>query len=256
MSARSYVKIEKFISEHVLQIFYDNRISRLKKLRLQNDILRKKNPYLFKAKNIQTAEAFVKSALDAFLISQEETMFGNLMEDLAIYVCKIAFGGKKAEQGEMKSVDLEFERGDNYYIVGIKSGTNWGNKDQLDRMKMNFKSAKKKLRSIGITKNIIAVNGCMYGQDAQPFKENKNDPEQSYYKYCGQEFWSLISGDNNLYVKLIEPLGVEAKKRDPIFQELYVSVVNDMTLEFGKNFLSKGQIDWEKLITFVAKKKA
>ncbi len=255
MPALNYTKVEKFISEHVLKTFYDNRISRLEKLRLQNDILHKKNPYLFRAKNIQTAEDFVKSALDAFLISQEETMFGNLMEDLAVYVCKVVFGGKKAEQGEMKSVDLEFERDNNYYIVGVKSGTNWGNKDQLDRMKMNFKSAKKKLRSAGVTKNIIAVNGCMYGQDSQPFKENRDDPEQSYYKYAGQEFWSLISGDDNLYVKLIEPLGVEAKKRDPSFQELYISVVNKMTLEFGQNFLINGQIDWEKLITFVSKKK-
>jgi len=255
MSSINYAEVEKFISEHVLQIFYDNRINRLKKLRLQKDILHKKNPYLFRAKNIQTAEGFVKSALDAFLISQEETMFGNLMEDLAVYVCEIAFGGKKAKQGEMKSVDLEFERDNNYYIVGIKSGTNWGNKDQLDRMKMNFKSAIRKLKTDGITKNIVAVNGCIYGQDSQPFKENKDDPEQSYYKYAGQEFWSLISGDDNLYVRLIEPLGVEAKKRDPSFQELYTSVVNEMTLEFGQNFLLNGQIDWEKIITFVSKKK-
>lgn len=256
MSDLNYLEIEKFISEHVLQIFYDNRINRLKKLKLQGDILSKKNPYLFRAKNIQTAEDFVKSALDAFLISQEETMFGNLMEDLAIYVCKIAFGGKKAEQGQMKSVDLEFERSDKYYIVGIKSGTVWGNKDQVDRMKMNFKAARELLKKNGVTKDIVAVNGCMYGRDANPRKQDKDDPEQSYYKYCGQEFWSLISGDDDLYVKLIVPLGIEAKKRDPLFQEIYVAVVNDMTLEFGKNFLFQGQIDWEKLITFVSKKKS
>lgn len=255
MPSINYTEVEKFISEHVLKLFYDNRIARMKKLRLQKDILRKKNPYLFKAKNIQTAEGFVKNALDAFLISQEETMFGNLMEDLAIYVCQITFGGRKARQGDMKSVDLEFEQDNNYYIVGIKSGTNWGNKDQLDRMKMNFKSAKRKLKNDGITKNIIAVNGCIYGKDSQPFKEDKDDPEQSYYKYAGQEFWSLISGDNNLYIKLIEPLGIEAKKRDPLFQELYTTVVNQMTLEFGQNFLVHGQIDWEKIITFVSQRR-
>jgi site-specific DNA-methyltransferase (cytosine-N4-specific) len=53
---------------------------------------------------------------------QEEGIFGNLMEGFAIYVSKILHNGFKSE---LKSVDLEFERDDVYYIVGIKSGTNW-----------------------------------------------------------------------------------------------------------------------------------
>jgi hypothetical protein len=37
--------------------------------------LKRKNPYLFKAKNILTAQDLVKNLLDAYLQSQEETTF-------------------------------------------------------------------------------------------------------------------------------------------------------------------------------------
>ncbi|MCL6511217.1 MAG: hypothetical protein K6U78_11050 [Anaerolineae bacterium] len=36
----------------------------------------KKNPYLYRAKDIQTAEPLVRNILDAYLSSQEEGMFG------------------------------------------------------------------------------------------------------------------------------------------------------------------------------------
>ena len=49
-------------------------------------------------------------------------------------------------------------------------------------------------------KNIVAVNGCCYGQESV---EDKGD----YLKKCGQSFWSFISGDNEFYITIIEPLG-------------------------------------------------
>jgi len=102
-------ELQSFISEKVITPFYETRIKSLDDLVL-NDVLKRKNPYLFKAKNIQTSEELVKYILDAFLSSQEETVFGNLMEELAIFVCKKAFNGFKAEQGKFKSIDLIFTR--------------------------------------------------------------------------------------------------------------------------------------------------
>lgn len=40
-------------------------------------------------------------------------------------------------------------------------------------MKDNFKLAKEVLREQGITNEIIAVNGCMYGKDANPLKNKR-----------------------------------------------------------------------------------
>ena len=103
-------ELQSFISESVITPFYKKRFDKLEELTL-NKILRRKNPYLFKAKNIQTSEELVKYTLDAFLSSQEETIFGNLMEELAIFICSKVFNGYKAEQGKFRSIDLSGQYG-------------------------------------------------------------------------------------------------------------------------------------------------
>jgi hypothetical protein len=178
-----------YLAEHVITPFYSVRLKGLQGLKLAA-ILRRKNPYLFKAKNIELAGDLVKGIVDAFLSSQEETIFGNLLEGFAIPVSHTLYGGFKSK---LKSVDLEFERDSVYYIVGIKSGTNWGNSDQVNRMRDNFKAARRILSRRDVTGKVVAVNGCIYGRDNTPFKTHP-DREKRYYKYAGQEFWRFISG--------------------------------------------------------------
>ena len=109
-------EIQLFISEKVITPFYEKRLDKLSGLNLSK-ILARKNPYLFKAKNIETAEELVRYILDAFLSSQEETIFGNLMEELAIFVCKQVYSGVKAEQGKFGSIDLIFDKDGKTYIL-------------------------------------------------------------------------------------------------------------------------------------------
>ncbi|MBW4613833.1 MAG: DNA methylase [Desmonostoc vinosum HA7617-LM4] len=239
----------KYLVQHVLTPFYEKRFEKLRKLKLK-DILKRKNPYLFKAKNIEFAQDFIKSIVDAFLSSQEETIFGNLLEGFAIYISANLYGGFKSS---LNSIDLEFKKNEIYYVVGIKSGTFWGNSDQINRMKDNFKKAKQALRNQGITDTIIAVNGCMYGKDRNPLKEDL-DPDKSYYKYAGQEFWNFISEDENLYQEIIVPIDQEAKNKDELFKTTYNTKVNEMTFEFMQYFMNNGQIHWAKLVDYVSKK--
>ncbi|PIR58371.1 MAG: cytosolic protein [Parcubacteria group bacterium CG10_big_fil_rev_8_21_14_0_10_35_15] len=251
MKNLNYEKLNTFIASDVIKPFYEIRLSRLESAKL-SDISKRKNPYLFKAKNIETAGDLAKSILDAFLSSQEETIFGDLMENLAIHVCREVFNGKKAEEGIYRSVDLIFERDGKTYVVGIKSGPNWGNSDQVNTMRKNLRNAKKLLRAAG-KKDIVSVNGCMYGRDNVPHKVNKN-PDLSYYKICGQAFWELISGDDLLYKKIIQPLDKEAKKRDEVFKTLYVKKINEMTKDVVDRFYTKDNLDWDKIIDYVSKK--
>lgn len=241
-----YEKLKAFIASDVIQPFYKIRFERLTNAKLR-DILKRKNPYLFKAKNIETAGDLAKNILDAFLSSQEETIFGDLMEDLAISICHQIFEGKKAEEGKYKSVDLIFERDNNIYVVGIKSGPNWGNSDQVSTMRFNLKKAQRLIRSEIGNRRIIAVNGCMYGRD-------NNSKKRGYYKICGQRFWELISGDNELYKKIIQPLDKETKKRDETFKKLYTKKINEMTKDVVRLFYTKADLDWNKIIDFVSKK--
>lgn len=248
------IELEQYVSENILKPFNEKRLKKINELTL-SEILKRKNPYLFKAKNIQTSEELIKYVLDAYLSSQEETVFGNLMEELAIFVCERIFSGYKAKQGKFKSVDLIFNKDGTTYIVSIKSGVYWGNKDQIEEMKKNFKEAKKILRGEGVKGKIIAVNGCIYGKDNKPYKKDIRDRDKSYYKYCGQEFWEHVTGDGEFYQKIIIPIDKEAKKRDEDFKEAYYAKVNEMTKEFSDKYLrDDGLIDWQKIIKYVSKK--
>lgn len=238
-----------YLFNDVLIPFSNKRLEKLHNLNLQ-EILECKNPYLFKSQNIGIASDFVKTMVNSFLSFQEEIIFNHLLEGFAIYISETLYGGFKSK---FNSVDLEFEREGKYYLVGIKSGTNWGNSDQISRMKDNFKKAKIKLREQGKACEIIAVNGCIYGKDKNPLKTDA-DPDKTYYKYAGQDFWSFISEDDNLYQQMIVPIDIEAQKKDEIFKTTYFGKINQMTQEFMQDFMKNNQIDWVKLVDYVSKR--
>jgi hypothetical protein len=224
--------------ENNISTFHEKRIAGLKELRLKK-VLSKKNPYLFKAKYILTAQDIIKSVTDAFISSQEETIFGDWLEGLAIFINGKVYKGRKSG---ITGIDLEFENENIRYIVTIKSGPNWGNSSQIGKMISDFSTAKKTLRTGNSQLNIVAVYGCCYGRDKKPDKGN-------YYKYCGQRFWEFISGDSELYTKIIQPLGHNAKERNDEFLQSYALMINKFTKEFADNFCkSDGSIDWDKLI--------
>jgi hypothetical protein len=242
MSSITIKEIERYVEENI-SLFHDNRLNKLKKLKLKT-ILRKKNPYLFKAKNLLTAQDLVKSILDAYLSSQEETLFGDFLEKLAVFINSRTFMGKKSIA---EGIDLEFERDDKRYIVSIKSGPNWGNSSQVKKMIGNFKTAKKILRTGNFDIEIIAINGCCYGRDNKP---DKGD----YFKYCGQMFWSFISGIEELYTDIIEPLGYKAKQKNDSFIASYSQLLNISTAEFIKDFCVDGAINWSLLVKYSSAK--
>jgi len=166
----------KEVTEYVennIGTFHAKRLQALEKLKL-HEILQRKNPYLFKAKNVLTAQDLVKNVLDAFLQSQEETMFGDFLEGVAIFICSKIFGGVKSK---LVGIDLEFEREKTMYVVEIKSGPNWANSSQIKKMRDNFATAKQILESKNKTKKVVAVNGCCYGRENQFTKPD-------YLKLC------------------------------------------------------------------------
>lgn len=235
------IKIDEVIDyvEQNIGAFHLKRLQSLESLKLSS-ILRRKNPYLFKAKNILKSEELVQTFLDAYLSSQEETIFGDFLEDLAIYINSRVYGGSKSSA---EGIDLEFTKNSTRYIVSIKSGPNWGNASQVKKMRDNFIKAKKILRTSHSNLHIVAVNGCCYGRDNNP---DKGD----YFKYCGQMFWEFISGNERLYVEIIEPLGHRAKQKNEEFQGKYAQIINRFSYQFMRHFCQDGIIDWAALVKF------
>lgn len=229
-------KLTEFIEKNIPN-FHRKRLESLGGLRLER-VLARKNPYLFKAKNVETAGVLVKQLLDAHLSSQEETVFGDFLESLAIFVCMESFGGRKSVT---EGIDLEFERGGIRYIVSIKSGPNWGNSSQIKKMRDYFRQARK---IFGSKQHLVPVNGCCYGRNGKP-------DQGDYTKLCGQPFWELISGDQAMYQQIVEPLGGRAKERNEEFDREYAKVTNRFTAQFIQDFcMPDGAIDWDKVVAF------
>jgi hypothetical protein len=190
----------------------------------------------------------IRAVLDAFLSSQEETLFGDFMEGVAIFVCGQVFGGERVTPGELPGIDLRFWRDNHIYIVEIKAGPNWGNSSQIKQMRLNFQSAIETLSLKHPGTRIIAVNGCMYGKESNPQKDG-------YLKLCGQSFWELISASTTLYTDIIEPLGHQAKIKNDEFEQAYARLVNRFVAQFIQSFCHpNGAVDWERLVRWTSQK--
>lgn len=228
----------EFVNENIVD-FHKRRINSLEKLGL-NTLLRK-NPYLFKAKNITTANELITGLLDAFLSSSEEKLFGDFLEELAIFIAGKTFNGHKSSA---TGVDLEFFKKDIHYIVSIKSGTNWGNSSQQKKLAQDLVNAVRRIQQSQHSLNVRAILGICYGK-------TRTNSLHGYIKIVGQNFWYLISDNKELYKEIIEPVGYRAKEHNEVFFREKCRVVN----RFSKQFLDKycfdnGDINWNKLVEF------
>jgi hypothetical protein len=240
MTPLNLADVVGYIEANIGPQFHAKKIAKIKSLSLDNIVMRK-NLYLFRAKGSNSAPDFIKSVLDATVSSGEETIFGNFLEKVAIFVCEKVYGGRKSG---IRGLDLEFEDGDKKYLISIKSGPNWGNSGQIKNLVNNFTAAKKSLTTSGGTASmsIICIEACCYGVDNAP---NKG----THYKLCGQRFWELISGGNEtLYRDIIEPLGYQAKKKNDEIKLLCSKKLNIFTAAFVERFCDEGIINWDRLI--------
>jgi len=129
--------VRKFVNNNIVT-FHEARTKILTELNLKK-IIKKKNPYLFKAKNITVASDFIKTILDAFLSSSEEKLFGDFLEELAIFISTKTCDGKKSSA---TGIDLEFDNKNIHYLVSIKSGPNWGNNSQQRKQEEDRNASK------------------------------------------------------------------------------------------------------------------
>lgn len=228
--------VREYVNENIAD-FHQRRIESLEELTLQK--LLKKNPYLFKAKNIATAGQLIEGLLDAFLSSSEEKLFGDFLEGLAVFIAgKTCNGHKSAATG----VDLEFINDGIHYVVSIKSGPNWGNSSQQNKLQQDLQKAVTTVKQARFGTNVQAVLGICYGK-------TKTSYLRGYLKVVGQNFWYLISENRDLYTDIIEPIGYRAKQHNDAFVDEKARVTNKFTKKFIDSYCDEsGAIDWVKLV--------
>lgn len=231
-------KISNYVGENIGE-FHAARIAKLQKINLKELLLRK-NPYMFKAKNVVTAGAMVESLASAYMSSAEESIFGNWMEGIAHFVAGTVYLGYKSSA---EGIDLEFDKDGIHYFVSVKSGPSWSNSTSMKKQKEQFVKAVKVLNTSRKAVATMCIEGCCYGND------NKSYSDSTHEKYCGEKFWAFISGEPTLFIDIIEPLGYKAKEKNEEYFKEYGRMINKFTLEFIKDYCNdNGDINWDKIV--------
>ena len=203
--------------------------------------MKRKNPYLYRAKAMQSASEIVESVLSAFVSSSEETIFGNcFMEPLAIAAC----GGNKA-LAEGIDIMVTDKKNNTIYAVAVKSGTSVFNADSKKRQEENFNKAAKLAQQAKA--RYVPYIGYCYGRK----KPARNGAPKIYQEVAGKEFWALLTGDDDFYIKIISYMGTLPEQYVERFKDSYNRASNRLIKEFTNDFCTDdGRIDWEKLVAF------
>lgn len=156
-------QLQKLIAEN-LNEFYKSRLQRLDDLKLKT-VLRRKNPYLFKALNTEKASEIVEQILMAYISSSDETIFGDkFFEPIAK---KVSGGTVSPSEG----VDIAIETDDRYSAYAIKSGPNPFNSSAKKRQNDEFNSLRSRL--IKLRKQFDPVLAYSYGRKISSPKKIK-----------------------------------------------------------------------------------
>ncbi len=232
-------EVAKAIAQ-ALDDFYTSLIEKIDGLDIVK-IMKRKNPYLYRAKAMESASEIVDSVLSAFVSSSEETIFGNcFFEPLAI----AASGGNKA-LAEGIDIMVQDREANAIYAVAVKSGTSVFNADSKKRQEQNFIAASKLAQQAKA--RYEAIIGYAYGRK----RETGRGKPKMYRELAGKHFWAELTGDDAFYLKIIGFMGSLPEQYVVSYKESYNKASNRLVREFSNRFCKEdGSIDWEALVTF------
>jgi len=221
-----------------LDDFYKSLIGKLDALDIKA-IMRRKNPYLFRAKAMNGASQIVESLLTAFVSSSEETIFGN------VFFEPLATAAGQGQKALAEGIDIMIEREDTVYAIAVKSGTSVFNAASRKKQEQNFMAAQKLAQQA--KKRFVPIVGYGYGKKTT----STRGLPKFYLELAGQDFWAELTGDNDFYLKLIRYMESLPEKYIEDFDTAYQKAANKLVREFTTEFCREdGSIDWEKLVEF------
>jgi len=228
--------VQKYIDDNI-EDYYHHQVELTRELTL--DKLLRHNPYLLINKKVTIVSHLVEELLGTYLSSSEEKLFGDFLEGLAVFIAGKTCGGHKSAA---TGVDLEFMNDGIHYVVSIKSGPNWGNSSQQNKLQQDLQKAVATLKQTQYSANVQAVLGICYDKTRTSYL-------RGYLKVVGQNFWYLISENKDLYTDIIEPIGYRARQHNDAFFDEKCRVVNLFTKKFINDFCDDaGNIDWIRLV--------
>jgi len=208
-------QLEELIQQ-CLARFYRRRIAALDKLNLKK-VLRRKNPYLFRANGISNAPEMITELLTAHISSSDEGIFGDeFFEPLFKFITKSPIAAAKG-------IDFVIETDDAYQAISLKSGPNAFNSSQVAKQTQQFREMESSLRATlrSLRKQFIPIMGCGYGKVNSP-----PTSARGYYKLAGQALWEKVTGDPDCYLKLVRLMRDDPDGHRPVFKQAWDRAVN------------------------------
>jgi len=221
-----------------LDNFYKSLIKKVNGLSIK-DVIKSKNPYLFRAKSMNDAAQIVDAILSAFISSSEETIFGN------VFFEPIAIAAAQGHKALAEGVDIMVERDNTIYAIAVKSGPRVFNADSRKKQEQNFMAASKLAQQA--KKRFVPIVGYGYGKK----KSSGRGLPKFYIELAGKDFWSELTGDDEFYINLMRFMDKLPEKYIEDFNTSYQKASNRLIREFTQMFcIEDGSIDWEKLVRF------
>ena len=174
-----------------LDNFYTNLIKKVDSLNVKT-VMKRKNPYLFRAKAMNGAAQIIDAILAAFVSSSEETIFGN------VFFEPIATAAAQGQKALAEGVDIMVERDNTIYAIAVKSGTSVFNADSRKKQEQNFMAASKLAQQA--KKRFVPIVGYGYGKK----KVSNRGLPKFYMELAGKDFWTELTGDEELKKRAIE----------------------------------------------------
>ena len=220
--------------------FYDALTNKIDRVSIR-DVMRHKNPYLYRARAVVSATEIVDAVLRATVSSSEETIFGNLFfEPLALAV---SGGNKSTAQG----LDIDIANPSANEIIGIavKSGTSIFNSSSKKKQDEDMRKARTRVQqSRGV--HFKGIVGYGYGR-----KKSGSKGSYIFEELAGQAFWEFLTGEPDFYKKIADYMDGAPAKYAASFKEHYTLAENRLLKQFVDAFCKDdGSIDWDKLIEF------
>ena len=202
-----------------------------------SELLSKHNPYEISI-FCNTPEDIVGFVTSSHKQKSKQTIMGYLLESIAVKICKITLNGYKSKQA---CTDLEWISEGKKHYRGWKSSPNWCNADQKSRV-VHKKSEMEKDNDFGSFKVMTS-----YG------KTTKNQTNNRFIQLSGQDAWEEISGDTEMYNKVM--MGILSYKQEiyQTIENIYLSDIK-MSIEWvTNNFTNEdGTINFIKINKYVS----
>ena len=208
-----------------------------------HDLLRGENPYQLSQMGDEIVGDLIRKLLSKQVEMWASSEIEVLMEALAIRAVELTYGGRKSER---KGISFEFTCNGYRYIVALVPSPTYDAGKEILKVENHLHYAVAEIQTHNPLAKVVPVVACYYGNE--PIIQTDD-----YIKYCGQDFWKLISGDDELYTRITTRLRQAFMGSALKETHEFGGAVNRLSLEFSNQFCDEsGRIDWQRVTAYLS----